>query len=106
MIDESRGSADGQRGHSVAIIVSSAITVILLVLVSFLCVGGNKNAESSASTKLVTIFVIVFLFYIFVKITRAPVNAVQEASGNAFVMFETFLLSTGLHSECYCCEPT
>ena len=47
-----------------------------------------------------------FYFISFFKITRAPVNAVQEASGNAFVMFETFLLSTGLHSECYCCEPT
>lgn len=66
MIDDTEASAgSSQHGHSVAIIVSSAIGVFLLVLVSFLCVGGNKDTTTSASSKFVTISVIVFLFYFF-----------------------------------------
>ena len=52
----------GQNFHSWAIVISSVVTLILLVLVSVLCVGSNKNVTEPTS-KLVIIFIIALCIY-------------------------------------------
>lgn len=55
--------------HWWAILVSSAITVILLVLVSLLCVSANKNSRPPSPVKLIA--------------SSIPQNiAAQEVNGN------------------------
>ena len=54
----------GQYVHSWAIVTSSVITIILLVLVSLLCIGGKKN--KTEPSKLVIVFIIAIFIYLFV----------------------------------------
>ena len=65
MVDDERPVHD-RHLHPWAIVVSSVLTILLLVFVSFLCVGSKKN-ETEPSSKLVianTCHCIIYLFFL------------------------------------------
>ena len=62
MVDNETHSR-GQNVHTWAIVISSVVTLMLLVLVSVLCVGSNKNKTEPTSSKLVIIVIIALCIY-------------------------------------------